>query len=150
MKNIPQIAVFLLIIACAGFAGVWLGQNTLMLRRHEHENAHDMHTMLHDQLSITAQQEKQLAETEKKYKRLKSLYQAQMKTANLELAQAIKDGGYQSPEIELIVDKIHSAMGSLQALSLEHLADMRKVLNKEQNKKLQEMVVEQLRRNAGE
>jgi Spy/CpxP family protein refolding chaperone len=150
MKNIPQIAFFLVIIACAGFAGVWIGQNTLMVRQHPHGNASDMHSILHDQLEITTQQEEQLTPIEKKYKRLKALYQGQMKIANMELAQAIKDGGYQSPEIERIVHKIHRAMGSLQGLSLEHLADMQKILSTEQNKKLQEMVVEQLQRNAGE
>ena len=150
MKNIPQIAFFLFIIAFAGFAGVWIGQNTLMVREHGHDNAGDMHSVLHNQLGITAQQDEQLAPIEKEFKRLKALYQGQMKTANMELAQAIKEGGYESPEIEVIVHKIHGAMGSLQALSLEHLADMQNILGYEQNKKLQEMVVEQLQRNAGE
>lgn len=150
MKNIPQIAFFLIIIACAGFAGVWIGQNTLMVRQNPHENAGDMHSVFHDQLKVTAEQEEQLAGIEKEFKRLKALYQGQMKTANMELAQAIKEGGYESPEIEVIVHKIHGAMGSLQALSLEHLADMQKVLMPTQNQKLQEMVVEQLQRNAGQ
>ncbi len=150
MKNIPQIAFFLAIIAFAGFAGVWIGQNTFMAREHGHDNASDMHAVLHDQLGISAQQDKKLAPIEKEFKRLKALYQGQMKTANMELAQAITEGGYESPEIEAIVHKIHGAMGSLQGLSLDHLADMQKILSAEQNKKLQEMVVEQLQRNAGE
>ncbi len=150
MKNIPQIAFFLIIIACAGFIGVWIGQNTLMQGQHKYEATSDIHFVLHDKLAITAQQEVQLSSIETEYKRLKGFYQDQMKTANMELAQAIKDGGYQTPEIKAIVQKIHGAMGSLQGLSLEHLADMQKILSLEQNKKLQEMVVEQLRRNAGE
>lgn len=150
MKNISQITFFLMIIACAGFAGVWIGQNTLMVREHGHADAGDMHSVFHDRLGVTTQQEERLADIEKEYKRLKALYHGQMRTANLELAQAITEGGYESPEIEAIVHKIHGAMGSLQALSLKHLADMQKILSEEQNKKLQEMVVEQLQRNAGE
>ncbi len=154
MKNISQIIFFLVIIAAAGFAGVWIGQSTLMTGKHVNENAgnspRDMHSLFHDKLNITAQQEEKFVPIEKEFKRLKALYQGQMKTANMELAQAIKEGGYQSPEIEVIVGKIHQAMGSLQALSLEHLADMQKILSAEQNQKLQEMVVEQLQRNAGE
>ncbi len=150
MKNIPQIAFFLIVIACAGFAGVWIGQNTLMIRQHSHENAGDMHSVFYDQLNVTVEQEEQLSGIEKEFKRLKALYQGQMKMANMELAQAIKEGGYESPEIEAIVHKIHEAMGSLQALSLEHLANMQKILTPTQNEKLQEMVVEQLQRNAGE
>lgn len=150
MKNIIQIAFFLTIIACAGFVGVWVGQNTLIMRDHGHDNAGDMHFILHDRLGVTTLQEEQLAGIEKEYKHLKTLYEGQMRTANLELAQAITEGGYQSPEIEVIVHKIHGAMGSLQALSIEHLADMQKILSAEQNQKLQEMVVEQLQRNAKE
>ncbi len=150
MKNIPQIVFFLIIIASAGFIGVWLGQSAFMPKSHNVQNAGDMHSLFHDKLNVTTQQEQKFNDIEKEFKQLKALYQGQMKTANMELAQAIKDGGYQSPEIEAIVHKIHSAMGSLQALSLKHLADMQEILNPAQNKKLQEMVVEQLQRNAGE
>ena len=150
MKNIPQIAFFLIIIACAGLSGVWIGQTILTPKEQLHKDAEYMHSFFHDKLNITAQQEEQLNKLEKEFKRMEMLYKAQMKTANMELAHAIKEGSYQSPEIEMIVHKIHKAMGSLQALSLEHLADMQKILNTQQNQKLQEMVVEQLRRNAGE
>ena len=150
MKNIPQITFFLIIIACAGFSGVWIGQNTLMVRQHAHENAGDMHSVFHDKLNVTGEQEEQFVEFEKEFKRLKTLYQGQMKIANMELAQAIKEGGYQSPEIEDIVHDIHKSMGSLQSLSLQHLVDMHKILSEEQNRKLQEMVIEQLQRNAGQ
>ncbi len=148
MKNIPQIAFFLTIIAFAGFAGVWIGQNTLSPRKPE--NVKYMHSFFHDELNITAQQEEEIAKIEKEFKHLEKLYKTQMKTANMELAQAIKEGSYESPEIEEIVHKIHQAMGKLQSLSLKHLSDMQKILNEQQNQKLQEMVVEQLRRNAGE
>ncbi len=146
MKNITQIIFFLIIIALAGFAGVWIGQSTLI---NSNQEAVDMHFIFHDELNVTTQQEQQLSDIEKEYKRLKALYQGQMKTANLELAQAINDDGYESPEIEAVIHKIHQAMGALQKLSLKHLADMQKILSDEQNKKLQEMVVEQLERNAG-
>ncbi len=152
MKNLPQIIFFLLIIAGAGFAGVWAGQTALMPKQSDvvSVNSKGIHALLHDELHISTQQEKDIEEVEKEYNRLKSLYQAQMKAANMELAQAIQMGGYEAPEIEAIVHKIHGAMGSLQALSLKHLADMQKILTEDQNKKLREMVVEQLQHNAGE
>ncbi len=148
MKNIPQILFFLLIIASAAFAGVWIGQSALIQRGAMHKNAVDMHSLFHDKLNVTSSQEEQIINIEKEFKRLETLYKNQMKTANMELAQVIKEGGYQSHEIEAIVHKIHIAMGSLQALSLQHLSDMEKVLSIEQNQKLQEMVIEQLMRNA--
>ena len=66
-----------------------------------------------------------------------------------ELAEAIKEGGYFSPHVQEAVDKIHNAMGELQKLTLRHLADMQAILSEDQNKKLEEKVVEQLYRNAG-
>ncbi len=152
MKNLPQIIFFLLSVAGAGFAGAWVGQTALMPshRAMMSGSPKGIHALLHDELNISSQQEEQIAEVEKEYKRLKSLYNAQMKAANMELAQAIKEGGYEAPEIEDIVHKIHRAMGSLQALSLKHLADMQKILTEDQNRKLREMVVEQLQHNARE
>ncbi len=150
MNNISQIAFFLIIIACAGFIGVWVGQSTLTPKAPINESSNDLHDLFHNKLNINKEQERQFTNIEKDFKHLKTLYEGQMKTANLELAQAITEDGYSSDKIETIIHKIHKAMGSLQTLSLKHLADMQKILNKEQNKKLQEMVVEQLRRNAGE
>lgn len=144
MKQILQIIFFLMILVFVGFCGAWISQSNLS----NHSNSNDMHAFFHDELDITEEQETQLSDIEKEFKRLKTLYEGQMKTANLELAQAIKEGGYNSPEIENIVKQIHKAMGSLQALSLEHLASMEKVLTVEQNKELEDRVIEQLQRNA--
>ncbi len=146
MKNITQIAFFLIIIALAGFAGIWIGQNTLV----SNDGVTDLHSIFHDELNVTKQQDEKLSLVEGEYGSMKDLYKGQMRVANLELAQAIKDGGYKSPEIEAIIHKIHVAMGELQNLSLEHLHDMQKILNAEQNKRLQEIVIEQLKQNAGE
>ncbi len=153
MKNIPQIIFFLLTIAGAGFAGVWIGQTAFLMPKQVgivYKNSKGIHALLHEELHISAQQEKDIEEVEKEYNRLKSLYRAQMRAANMELAQAIKEGGYEAPEIDSIVHKIHKAMGDLQSLSLKHLADMQKILTEDQNKKLREMVVEQLQHNARE
>ncbi|PCJ99192.1 MAG: hypothetical protein COA45_07070 [Zetaproteobacteria bacterium] len=148
MKQLPQIIFIIMIIICTGSCGVLIGQNMAHIK--DHGTSNDMHFVFHDQLNVTAQQEEKLIEIEKKFKRLKNLYQGRMRTANMELAQAIKEGGYQSPEIENSVHNIHESMGALQGLSLQHLADMQDVLSEDQGRKLQEMVVEQLYRNAGE
>ncbi len=90
-----------------------------------------------------------MAVIEKDFRRRKTLFEEQMKLANMELAEAIKNGSYSSSHVQVTVDKIHGTMGELQKLTLQHLADMQAVLTEEQNKKLEEKVVEQLYRNAG-
>jgi endonuclease III-like uncharacterized protein len=99
---------------------------------------------------LNAQQDKKLAVIEKDFRRQRALYEEQMKLANMELAEAIKGSGYYSPQVQEAVDKIHGAMGELQKLTLQHLADMQGILSEKQNRQLEEKVVEQLYRNAGQ
>lgn len=151
MKHFWQIFFFLLIVVGAATGGVLIGQNFLGQHADTHHHATgDMHALFHHDLNLNAQQEKQLAAIEKDFRRQKALYEEQMKLANMELAEAIKNAGYSSPQVQLVVDKIHEAMGGLQKLMLQHLADMQGVLSEDQNKKLEEKVVAQLYRNAGQ
>ena len=146
MKQLPQITFFLIIIASAGFIGSLIGQNAMSPNLAS--QSIDMHSILHDKLHITSEQNKQIDGIEKEFKRLRTLYETKMKTANLELAQAIKEGGYKSPAIEIIIHKIHSNMGSLQSLTLDHLSKLKEALDNEQRQNLEDIVIEQLERNA--
>ncbi len=151
MKQFWQILFFVMIVACTAIGGVLIGQNFLgkSVSGHHHA-AGDMHTLFHQDLNLNVQQEKKLTVIEKDYRRQKALFEEQMKLANMELAEAIKNGGYNSPQAQAAVDQIHAAMGELQKLTLQHLTDMQGVLSEDQSKKLEEKVVEQLYRNAGQ
>jgi hypothetical protein len=149
MKQFTQVFFFTMIVACAAIGGVLIGQNFLEKTGSAHHHATgDMHAIFHQKLNLNEQQGKQLAVIEKDYSRHRILLEEKMKLANMELAEAIKNGGYSSPQVLIVVDQIHQSMGNLQKLTLKHLADMQGVLGKDQNKKLEENVVEQLYRNA--
>ena len=151
MKQFWQILFFLMIVACAAIGGVLIGQNFLGKSSAVHHHAEgDMHALFHHDLNLNAQQDKKLAVIEKDFRRQRALYEEQMKLANMELAEAIKGSGYYSPQVQEAVDKIHGAMGELQKLTLQHLADMQGILSEKQNRQLEEKVVEQLYRNAGQ
>ncbi len=150
MKKLSFILFFLMVALCAGLVGIWISQNNIQLNMYNHHHSSNMHTLFHEKLNITAKQEKKLSVIEKEYTTLKNLYQKQIKVANLELAQEIKNNGYSSLKIKNIVGKIHKAMGDLQALSLKHLAQMEGILNEKQEKMLKELVIEQLHKNASE
>ncbi len=151
MKQFWQILFFLMIVACAAIGGVLIGQNFLGKSSAVHRHAAgDMHALFHHDLNLNAQQDKKLAVIEKDFRRQRALYEEQMKLANMELAEAIKGSGYYSPQVQEAVDKIHGAMGELQKLTLQHLADMQGILSEKQNRQLEEKVVEQLYRNAGQ
>lgn len=152
MKQFWQVLFFLMIVACAAIGGVLIGQNFWgkSSSNVHHHAAGDMHALFHHDLSLNTQQEKELVIIEKDFSRKKALYQEQMKLANMELAAAIKSSGYSSPQVQKAIDEIHGTMGELQKLMLQHLADMEAILSEEQNKQLEEKVVEQLYRNAGQ
>jgi hypothetical protein len=151
MKQFWQILFFTMIVACAAIGGVLIGQNFLGKSSAVHHHAAgDMHALFHHDLNLNAQQDKKLAVIEKDFRRQRALYEEQMKLANMELAEAIKGSGYYSPQVQEAVDKIHGAMGELQKLTLQHLADMQGILSEKQNRQLEEKVVEQLYRNAGQ
>ena len=151
MKQFWQILFFLMIVACAAIGGVLIGQNFLGKSSAVHHHAAgDMHALFHHDLNLNAQQDKKLAVIEKDFRRQRALYEEQMKLANMKLAEAIKGSGYSSSQVQEAVDKIHGAMGELQKLTLQHLADMQGILSEKQNRQLEEKVVEQLYRNAGQ
>ncbi len=151
MKQFWQILFFLMIVACAAIGGVLIGQNFLGKSSAVHHHAAgDMHALFHHDLNLNAQQDKKLAVIEKDFRRQRALYEEQMKLANMELAEAIKGSGYYSPQVQEAEDEIHGAMGVLQKLTLQHLADMQGILSEKQNRQLEEKVVEQLYRNAGQ
>tara|TARA_R110002072_G_scaffold18082_5_gene68055 strand:- start:180 stop:638 length:459 start_codon:yes stop_codon:yes gene_type:complete len=146
-----QILFIVMIVVCVAIGGVLIGQNFLGKGSGAHHHAAgDMHALFHHDLNLNAQQDKHLTVIEKDFRRQKALLEEQMKLANMELAEAIKDGGYSSSQVQAVVDKIHGTMGDLQKLTLQHLADMRSILSEDQNKTLEEKVVEQLYRNAGQ
>jgi|TARA_R110002124_G_scaffold17867_14_gene74278 Spy/CpxP family protein refolding chaperone len=150
MKKTEQFITFAILIICMVSAGVLVGQ----LFKSDDAAYHsavsgDMHALFHRDLKLNEKQDKELQKIEKRFYQQKTLLEEQMKLANLELAEAIKSADYSSSEVQKVVDKIHAAMGKLQKLTLQHLTDMQPVLSDEQNRILEEKVVEQLYRNAG-
>ena len=70
-----------------------------------------------------------------------------MAGANRTLSDIIEKGGYEAPEVGDAVMEIHRAMGGLQHLTLQHLAQVESVLTKEQADLLKDHVVQRLRLN---
>jgi hypothetical protein len=70
--------------------------------------------------------------------------------ANRELAEKIlKDKSY-SPSVEKSVAEIHNAMGQLQEATLEHIFELRDVLDPAQYERLIELTVQGLSENSGQ
>lgn len=98
-------------------------------------------------LGVTDEQKQALAPIEKEYLKQKQMYTEQMASANYKLADTIEQKGYEAPEVADVVMDIHRAMGRLQHLTLQHLAQVKSVLTKEQANLLKDHVVQRLRLN---
>lgn len=148
-KRYINATLFLLIVLAVAFTGQYIG--THYMQGHDDHNHHTdsagWHKVLHDRLHITAEQDKQLIDTEKRYRQHRQYLEEQMHLANMELAEAIKADKSFSPNVQAATDKIHQAMGELQKATLEHLFEMRPILTDEQNKKLEQMVTDALYEN---
>ena len=144
MKRFYRDLRLALIVAVLAFGACWMVGNSFMGHR---ETTHDPHQWLHEQLKLTAEQDKKLVPIETKFADRKKALEAEIYQANRELATAINEDGNYSSRVKQAVDKIHAATGELQKVTLEHLFEMHTVLNPEQRKKLNALTTDALTHN---
>ena len=68
-----------------------------------------------------------------------------MRAANLALADAIETDKANSPAVQAAIDDFHEAMGELQKLTIEHVFEMREILDEEQAKAFDKEIVRALK-----
>ena len=118
-----------------------------MVSRGEAYPAEDYHEWIHKKLSMTAEQEQRSLTSERRYEETKRHLDEVIRLANSELAERIlKDKSY-SPTVEKSVAEIHSAMGQLQKVTLEHIFELKEVLDAEQYQRLIELTAQGLSEN---
>ena len=91
-----------------------------------------LHDMVHRDLDLTPEQTRELDAIEEKYATERKLLEADVRAANRELADAIREGHKDSPQVEAAIDHLHMAMGALQKATIAHVFDMRAVLTPQQ------------------
>ena len=111
----------------SGWAGIEYGLHRAAVQD-------DLDTVLHRDLNLTAEQERQIAQLESTFAKDRSGYQGQMRAANKELAHALTETNPNGNEIEHAVHRFHTAMAALQVRTVKHVLSMRSVLTPEQTK----------------
>lgn len=145
MKVSARSAIVTVVLAfMAGIAGMWLGRQLLT------EPAHDqsLHAMVHNELSLTAEQDKALHALEADFAARRQTLEAEMREANAELAAAIRASETAGPAVEAAVHHFHDAMGALQTETIAHVFAMRKVLTPEQRRQFDDRIGEALTADA--
>jgi nickel and cobalt resistance protein CnrR len=108
------------------------------------ERQDEGHAWIHQKLGISPGQEAKLEPIEIRYAEEKRHHEELMKMANRELAQAILEDKQDSEKVRSAVDKIHHAMGGMQKATINHLFEMKTVLNPEQYEQLLQLTAQGL------
>ncbi len=133
------ILVTALVALAAGFGGVWLGMRALAPAP-----APSMHDVLHHRLDLSADQLARIESLEGAFAARKHALELEMRSANAELAAAIREEHENGPRVAAAVERFHGAMGRLQTETIAHMFAMREVLNDEQKAIFDDSVVETL------
>lgn len=145
MKVSVRSAIITVVLAfVAGIGGMWLGNQVLTAPAHDHS----LHAMVHEELSLTADQERDLEALEAAFAARQQALEGEMRKANAELAAAIRASETAGPAVEAAVHHFHDAMGALQTETIEHVFAMRKVLTPEQRKRFDDKIGQALTADA--
>lgn len=145
MKVSVRSAIITVVLAfVAGVGGMWLGHQVLTAPALDHS----LHAMVHDELSLTADQERDLEALEAAFAARQQALESEMRKANAELAAAIRASETAGPAVEAAVHHFHDAMGALQTETIEHVFAMRKVLTPDQRRLFDDKIGQALTANA--
>jgi nickel and cobalt resistance protein CnrR len=128
---------------CAGMTGVFLAGN--WSPPPEVQRASSLHDLIHKDLVLSDVQEQSLEVVERKFAAHKKELEARLRAANLALADAIETDKANSPAVQAAIDDFHEAMGGLQKLTIEHVFEMREILDEEQAKAFDKEIVRALK-----
>jgi Spy/CpxP family protein refolding chaperone len=116
--------MLLVTVVAAGLAG-WAGVQVGLSKA---AGEADLDTVIHRDLQLTQQQEERIRLLEQGFGTQRDALQAEMRSANRELATAIiKEHAY-TPNARRAVERLHAAMSQLQERTVEHVLAMRAIL----------------------
>lgn len=113
-------------------------------RKVEGASEQDFHQWLHDNLNISAAQERRLWPIEKEYEDQRRELRQEIKNAALQMAEAMREQGADSPEVLNSRKQLTEMQGRLQQATLDHFFAMKQHLDEGQREKLLQWTYESL------
>jgi len=145
MRSGWRIALIAMIAFIAAVAGIYAART---LSEQPRRSEGELHTFLHTELNLDASQEAKIEAIEARFAVRKKALALDMRAANARLAEAIEaEHGY-GPKVKRAVDHVHHVMGEMQKSTLEHLFEMRAVMNPNQARRFDKTVVKALTADA--
>ena len=130
MNSATRIVGILLLTGLVGAAGGWIGIQYGL--RQATAPTSDFHAVLHNDLGLTPDQERRIADLESEFAETRRTLESDMNTANRELAEAILAESTYGDQAKRAIQRFHDAMGRLQEETIKHILAMRQVLTPEQ------------------
>jgi len=99
-----------------------------------HEHSGSLHRFVHEELVLTEEQSIRLEAIEARHALERSALESSLRAANARLAQAMDEEHEYGPEVGAAIDGIHERMGEMQKATVQHVIDMREILDPEQQR----------------
>lgn len=128
MSGLRGAILTVLLAALAAGLGAWGGANYVLNSKKEPS----LHEFMHEKLSLSAEQSRQLQAIEREFSITRSAREAELRMANAELAGAINAKHEYSLEVRTAIEHFHDVMGELQKETVVHILQMRAILTPEQ------------------
>ena len=112
-----------------------------------HETGTGLHDFVHDELTLTSDQEQRLDALEARFAVERARLEGSARAANARLAQAMDNEHEYGPEVGAAIDEVHARMGDLQKATVRHVFDMREILDPEQQRQFDRKVSDALTRD---
>ena len=122
-----HIVLAVLLAALAGCLGAIAAD-----RWANHEAGSGLHDFVHDELTLTTDQEQRLDALEARFAVERARLEGSARAANARLAQAMENEHEYGPEVSAAIDEVHARMGDLQKATVRHVFDMREILDPDQ------------------
>ncbi|HAD16059.1 periplasmic heavy metal sensor [Qipengyuania citrea] len=137
-----HIVLAVLLAALAGCLGAIAAD-----RWANHEAGSGLHDFVHDELTLTTDQEQRLDALEARFAVERARLEGSARAANARLAQAMENEHEYGPEVSAAIDEVHARMGDLQKATVRHVFDMREILEPEQQRQFDRKVSDALTRD---
>lgn len=144
MRSYQKEILYFIIIALVAFSAFYFCAHLFKAPHHGQISAH---VWLHEQIGITAEQDKKLSKIERKFAERQRILQEKIHVGNLELAAAMLEDKAFSKRVAAAVERIHHAQGELQKVTIEHIFDMQTILTPQQAEKLNKLAADALVQN---
>ena len=139
--SVRQLLLVGLVAFAAAIAGVLIGRHLVPAPP---QPGAELHAVLHRQLSLDSEQERQLEALESAFAVRRRALELEMRAENARLAGAIAAEHGNGPRVAAAVDASHRTMGQLQKETLAHIFAMRELLRPDQAAKFDAAVTKAL------